>query len=129
MIYSTIVKASNFYLKHNVKIYIIFFAITFIMWPIYIHTTSFTKKITVDKTYNDIQTNYGSRYSDINNSFMVHATDGHIYEVSNSFWLWEWNDEEQWGKLKKGQTYIVKGYGKKVGMFHIHPQIVSVKSA
>ena len=62
---------------------------------IYILATKFTKKITVEKVYNNLAG--GSRYG--GDAFMVHTTDGKIYQVTNSLWYWQWYSQEQWDKL------------------------------
>ena len=114
----------DIYYKNNINLYIIIIVLITILQLIYILTTKFTKKITVEKVYNNFVG--GSRYG--GDAFMVHTTDGTIYQVTNSLWYWQWYSQEQWDKLKAGNTYLVEGYGFRVGFLNMFPKIINIKS-
>ena len=96
-----------------------------LMHMVYVYSTRFTKRITVQRTYTSLESE--SRNS-IRTTYHVVATSGHVYDVSNSFWLWSWGAADKWAALQKGKTYTVSGYGKYVSMLDAHPQITRVVS-
>lgn len=84
-----------------------------------------TKTMTVTRLYIDVS---GSDKS-TSSHYMV-GTDKGVYEVDNSLWLWLWNADEIYAKLKQGETYKVTIKGNKMVnmIFQDYPGIISVQS-
>jgi hypothetical protein len=93
-----------------------------IVHMVYVYSTRFTKRITIQRAYTSIEDDPHS----IHTTYHVVATSGHVYDVSNSIWLWSWGAADKWAALQKGKTYTVSGYGKYFSMVDMHPQITSV---
>lgn len=107
-------------------IIIAFVLLSIIAHVIFVFTTRFTKTITVRKTYTGLEDDSTSQYTNIHVTYNVVATNGEIYDVVNSLWLWSWDKSAIWAKLKPGKTYTVHGYGYYIGMLDWHPCIVHV---
>tara|TARA_Y200000002_G_C22653389_1_gene652389 strand:- start:875 stop:1279 length:405 start_codon:yes stop_codon:yes gene_type:complete len=121
-------KTKNIFRSNYTTIVIAIVIISFVVHLVYVLSTKFTKTITVKKTYTGVEDeSSGNGYYDMYTTYMVVDTNNEVYQVSNSLWFWEWDAPEEWGKLSKGQTYTVNGYGKRVGFFGMYPQIVKVE--
>lgn len=102
--------------------------ISFVVHLVYVFSTKFTKTITVKKTYTGVEDeSSGNGYYDMFTTYMVVDTNNNVYQVSNSVWFWEWDAPEEWGKLSKGRTYTVNGYGKRMGLLGMYPQIITIE--
>ena len=49
-----------------------------------------------------------------------------IYRVSNVWWRADFNNEEDWNTLEIGKTYRVKGWGYRVPLFGMYPNIYKI---
>ena len=83
--------------------------------------SAFEKEITIAKKYTSIG---GVRYA--YTQYMIVATDGSIYQVSNVWWHADFNNEEDWNALEIGKTYRVKGWGYRVPLFGMYPNIYKI---
>ncbi len=83
--------------------------------------SSFERKLTVAKKYTAID---GVRYACT--QYIIEATDGNIYQVNNVWWLADFNKEEDWHNMNVGQTYRVKGWGYRVPLFDMYPNIYEI---
>lgn len=83
--------------------------------------SAFEKEITIAKKYTAIG---GVRYA--YTKYMIVATDGNIYQVSNVWWRADFNNEEDWHALDIGKTYRVKGWGYRVPLFGMYPNIYKI---
>ena len=105
------------------------FVILILAHIIFVFTTRFTKTITVRKTYTGLEDDSTTQYTDMHVTYNVVDTEGEVYDVVNSLWLWSWDKAGTWATLKTGKTYTVHGYGYYVGMLDWHPCIVHVEKA
>ena len=120
--------SDSFFYRRYSGIAIAIVIIAFIVHLVYVFSTKFTKTITVKKTYTGVEDeSSGSGYYDMYTTYMVVDTNNEVYQVTNSLWFWEWDAPEEWGKLNKGRTYTVNGYGKRIGFFGMYPQIVKIE--
>jgi hypothetical protein len=83
--------------------------------------SAFEKDITVKKKYTMLN---GVRY--LTTHYMVVATDGSIYQVSNVWWRADFNNVKDWNNMEVGKTYRVKGWGYRVPLFGIYPNIYEI---
>ena len=100
-----------------IKIFICLVIIYLITHIIYYNVTYFEKKITIKKKYQRFQ----------EESYMVVDNNNNIYNIDNLWWKFDFNKAEDWNLLKKNETYIVKGYGMRVGMLNYYPYINTVE--
>ena len=49
-----------------------------------------------------------------------------VYQVSNVWWRADFNNEEDWHALDIGKTYRVKGWGYRVPLFGMYPNIYKI---
>ena len=105
--------------------------IKFILWFIvflivinfiYIMNTEFEKEITIKEKY--IATSY-SRYSSTPNYFIV-SSDNKTYTIVNLWWKGEFDNSDDYAKLNVGETYRVKGYGIRIPLLSMHPNIYTI---
>lgn len=59
--------------------------------------------------------------------FLISDMDNNIYKIDTSIWYWQWDLIGIWAKLKKGETYKIKGYGIRSGFWDTYPNIVSIE--
>jgi cytochrome b subunit of formate dehydrogenase len=83
--------------------------------------SAFEREITIAKKYTAIG---GVRYA--YTQYMIVTTDGSIYQVSNVWWRADFNNEEDWNTLDIGKTYRVKGWGYRVPLFGLYPNIYEI---
>lgn len=83
--------------------------------------SAFEKEITIAKKYTAIG---GVRY--MYTQYMIVTTDGGIYQVSNVWWCADFNNEEDWNALDIGKKYRVKGWGYRVPLFGLYPNIYEI---
>lgn len=108
--------------KNSYGLCVVVVVILAIVHMVYVYSTRFTQRITVQRTYTSLE----SDSRNIQTTYHVVATSGHVYDVSNSIWLWSWGAADKWAALQQGKTYTVSGYGKSFSMVDMHPQITSV---
>ena len=46
-----------------------------------------------------------------------------IYEINNIWWKLDFKKEEKWNMINVNNTYKIKGYGIRNGLFNIYPKI------
>lgn len=96
---------------------IVFVVLTIFTMILYA-TTSFDKKIQIKEKY---ITGYkgGSRY------FVVDSDDN-VYKLVDTWFLGEFDRGDDYGKITKGGTYRIKGYGIRVPIISQFPRIYKV---
>ena len=87
-----------------------------VVYYIYYFSTLFTdRQITVKSDFTQAN---GKR--SIN---LIGTTDGKVYKISNNVFIGFFKASEVLATLEEGQTYIVSGYGKRISMLGMYPQI------
>lgn len=83
-----------------------------------------TKVITVQRMWVDVSKNKDSSSS----HYMVSTTDGEVFEVQNSIWLWSFNADTIYGALKEGETFTITSKGNRIVNFFLqeYPSIINV---
>ena len=89
----------------------------------YAYKTKFTKQITIDEKFEQVNGNKDRTRQ----LFHVSDTEKNIYKVVPSVWYWKWHHTETWNNMKKGETYNVIGYGYRIGILNIYPNIISIE--
>lgn len=110
------------YFKNMYK-YIAIILIVIILSVIFEVGSGFEKEITISKKYTMLN---GVRY--LTTRYMVTATDGSIYQVSNVWWLADFNNVEDWNNMDVGKTYRVKGWGYRIPLFNVFPNVYEIVS-
>ena len=83
----------------------------------YCLSTQKNEEIKVDKKYKIVINGFSQ--------FMVCDKSGRHFNLNNSLWYWKWDSIEDWSKIKKGDTILIKYYGWRVPSLGIFPNIVS----
>lgn len=71
---------------------------------------------------------YVDNLGESGSAYMV-GTDQGVFEVSNSLWIWLWDADERYSKLKQGESYALTVNGRKVlnMLFQEYPGIIAVE--
>lgn len=85
----------------------------------YTFGTGFTQQITIKDKY-IAQHDGFSRYMIVNNS-------DNPYRVAKNLWYMKFDNAETWNQLEKNKTYEIKGYGLRVPMLSLYPNIIRIK--
>lgn len=113
-------KEDNYWLSSmEIKWILIIMFGYFILSAIYVYLTVFQKEIVIEE-----KNTYGS--SGANNQ-KISDTDGNVYVVENSLYMMQWESIELFNKLDVGKKFKVKGYGIRVPMLGMIPNIVSAE--
>jgi hypothetical protein len=59
-------------------------------------------------------------------SYYLVFTDGKTYKNKDTFWHFKFRSSDLQGKLQIGETYTVKVYGWRIGIFSAYPNIVKI---
>lgn len=116
----------------RVLIAIAIFVAVFAAHAIYVVATRFTRTITVRRLYTGVEmesAGYSSGGSYAETTYMVADTQGRVYQVSNSLWLWAWDKEQLWSSMQEGRTYVVRGYGTYHSALGVYAHIVGAEPA
>ena len=98
---------------------IIFFAIIIIINMVYTYGTKFEKKITVKELNNlYIYKSSGNFLSDTNNN---------TYRISNSIFYLFFTSTEVYENIDPNKTYNIKGFGLRIPILGLYPQIISAE--
>lgn len=112
-------KQDNFWLSSiEMKWILIIIFVYHILSGIYVYFTIFQKEIVIEE-----KNTYGSSA----NNQKISDTDGNVYVVENSLYMMQWESIELFNKLDVGKKFKVKGYGIRVPMLGIIPNIVSAE--
>lgn len=106
--------------QRKVFLYIVFFVI--IVFYIYYHLTKF-EHVTIRiknphllKATGEISEN------------LISDENGTIYKISNNLLVWYFTAAETINRLEAGKVYVVSGYGKRIPILGLYPQITKVVS-
>jgi hypothetical protein len=100
------------------KYYIILIVTFLVLNAIYAYGTRFEKTIRV-KEVNSLRGKYGTN--------VVADHDGTVYSVSNSFYYLFFNSAELYTQLDAEKSYKITGYGYRVPILGLFPNIISAK--
>ena len=89
----------------------------------YVYGTYFESDMMIRKTFHRI----GENESDGVNAYMISDDRSRIYGVRNSTWYGQWWSTELWTSLLENNMYHVYGYGIRIAMLGIYPNIVHAK--
>ena len=98
------------------KYYIILITIFLVLNAIYAYGTRFEKTIRV-KEVNSLRGKYGTN--------VVADHDGTVYSVSNSIYYLFFNSAELYTQFDAEKNYIITGYGYRIPILGIFPNIIS----
>jgi len=118
-------RSANFLIINNMSFLRVFSGFLGLMGlsASYSYGTKFERKITIDDKFERVSGNKDS----VRQILSVSDTDNNIYKVTKSLWYWQWYSTETWNRLKRGETYNVKGYGIRFGPLSIYPNIISAE--
>lgn len=83
--------------------------------------THFEKNITIKQKY--LRSPY--RKADL---YMIVDNNNTIYELNNTWWKFDFNRAEKWSMLEINNMYKVKGYGFRIPIFNMYPNIYYVSN-
>jgi N-glycosylase/DNA lyase len=106
----------------EIKMYLSIFLVFVTVFYIYYISSRFSKRIITVKK-DDITKASGKFLSNL-----IGDTDGNIYAVTSNPLVLFFNSAEILNELEEGKTYVIGGYGTRVPMFGLYPQITSVIS-
>jgi hypothetical protein len=105
----------DFY-KNN-KRFVLLISFFFITSMVYSYFTSFEKIITVKEKDSMRSGKYGQN--------IISDTDGNVYTISNSLFYDFFTAMELFTKIEPNQSYKVKGFGYRIPVLGIYPNIIS----
>jgi|TARA_B100001093_G_C26140106_1_gene722948 hypothetical protein len=80
--------------------------------------TNFTKDIKIKDKY--------IRYRRRGSNYNIVDSEGNIYQVNNVWFKGDFNRAEDYQLLEKGKTYNVTGYGIRIPMLDMYPNIYKI---
>ena len=83
--------------------------------------TKFEKKITVKEKY--------VRYRKGGSNYNIVTTDNKIFQIDNVWFKGDFNRAEDYASIKEGETYLVKGFGKRIPFLDMYEKIYELKQA
>lgn len=89
-----------------------FFLINFILF----NFTNFEKNIIIKEKYL-------CHFNKNSNYYMIVDKTNTIYEINNIWWKLDFKKAEKWNMINVNNTYKIKGYGIRNGLFNIYPKI------
>ena len=122
-----IIKFINFFKVTTVKetfikLFTIIIIIPIVLKYIYFTVTSFETTLTVKNKYKK----YNSPDNDYDDLLIVTDNKNNKYNVTNLFFKFDFNKEEDWNVLKSNRSYKVKGYGVEIKKFGLYRNIYEV---
>lgn len=122
-----IIKFINFFKVTTVKetfikLFTIIIIIPIVLKYIYFTVTSFETTLTVKNKYKK----YNSPDNDYDDLLIVTDNKNNKYNVTNLFFKFDFNKEEDWNMLKPNRSYKVKGYGVEIKKFGLYRNIYEV---
>jgi hypothetical protein len=102
------------------KLFLQFVGILVALFYVYYFATRFSDVHITVKKDDMIKTN--GRY----NSNMIGTTDGRVFKVSTNPLVFAFTASEILNELEEGVTYNVSGYGRRVPMLGLYPQITKI---
>jgi len=109
----------NKYFFYNYKNIIKLLIIIIIIFMLYSYLTKFEKIITVKEVNNlYIYKSSGNFISDINNN---------LYKISNNVFYLFFTSTELYDKIDPNKTYKIIGFGKRIPILGLYPQIINVE--
>lgn len=106
------------FIDEYIKWLLLLFAVLSIFNLIYVYSTLFEKEIIIEE-----KNTYGSK---VNNQ-KISDTEGNVYVVENSLYMWQWTSLELFNKLDVGKKFKVKGYGIRLPILGMIPNIISAE--
>lgn len=109
----------NKYFIYNYKNLIKFLIIIIIIIMLYSYLTKFEKIITVKEVNNlYIYKSSGNFISD---------TDNKLYKISNNIYYLFFTSTELYDKIDSNKTYKITGFGKRIPILGLYPQIINAE--
>lgn len=99
------------------------FVIIMVIWFIYVYTTPFERNITVKEKYS--YASGSGKYMSIENTIM--DSESRLYSVTNCLPLFHFTAAEVLATIEKGKAYAVVGYGRRIPILGLYPNIVKLK--
>jgi hypothetical protein len=106
------------------KILLGLFVVILVIDIVYIYATAFTKTVTITEKQ-EFASGQGRNLSMKNT---VADSEGNVYAIRNTFLAWYFTASENYMKIEKGKTYTIKGYGWRVPILGMYPNITDVKA-
>lgn len=85
---------------------------------LYAYNTYFEKEIKVKDKY--------TRLNEGNGSYMMSDSNNNIYRFGKSLWFMKFDNAETWNSLEKEESYKISGYGWRIPLLNIYPNVVKV---
>jgi hypothetical protein len=101
----------------NNRSFVLLIVFFFVTSMVYSHFTSFEKIITVKEKDSMRSGKYGQN--------IIADTDGNVYTVSNSVFYDFFTAMELFAKIELNQAYKIKGFGYRIPVLGIYPNIIS----
>lgn len=105
--------------KHPIIFYVALFAVIILVNVIYVYSTRFERTITVKEKHEYATGKY------MRNTIL--DENSNAYQVSSSIPLLHFTDAETWLHLEKNNKYTISGYGWRVPILGMYPNIVTIK--
>ena len=78
-----------------------------------------TKEITVDEKW--------IKYHNDDAKYLFSDTNGNVYSIEDSLWLWLWNSSDRYASIKANSTYQVTTYGWRIPFLSWYPNAAYIE--
>ena len=78
-----------------------------------------TKQITVDEKW--------VKYHNDDAKYLFSDTEGNVYSIEDTPWLWSWNSSDRYALIKANTTYEITTYGWRIPFLSCYPNAVYIK--
>ena len=105
-----------------IKLFLLIIVLPIVIKYIYFTLTSFETKLTITHKYKK----YNSPDNDYDDLLILVDDNNNKYNVTNLFFKFDFNKEEDWNYLQINKSYKVKGYGFEIPTIGIYKNIYEI---
>ena len=100
--------------------FVVFLLSTTLTYGILYRASKDTKEITVDEKW--VKNNGES------GKYLFSDTEGNVYSIEDSAWLWSWNASDRYAFIKTNTTYEITTYGWRIPFLSSYPNAISIEA-
>ena len=91
-----------------------------LIYGVLYHASEDTKEITIDEKW--------VKYHNGDAKYLFSDTEGNVYSIEDSLWLWSWNSSDRYALIKANSTYEITTYGWRIPFLSSYPNAVHIKA-
>lgn len=90
-----------------------------IAYPVAYRTSDVTKTVTVKEKW--------VKYHNDDAKYLFSDTQGNVYSIEDSLWVWSWDASDRYASVEEGKTYTITTYGWRVRIFSWYPNAIEIR--